>query len=542
MLRFQHPQFFVLLALLPVLFVFFYLARRKKKSIAKKIADPGLLGYLIKDYRPLIYNLKFIFLTIALGLLVIAAVNPRKPTGFVKVERNGINVMIVLDVSKSMLARDIRPSRLERAKQFCLKLVDKLNNDRVGIVVFAGKAYLQMPLTPDVTAAKMYINAADPDQIPAQGTVISSALQMAASSFSQEEKKYKAIVLISDGEDHDENAIKTARELAAQGAVIYTLGIGSPQGAVIPDQNTGQPKLDKNGDMVLSKLNETELRSISEATKGKYILFENTDPAVDEIVSDMSKMDQRPVTDDSLTHFESFAFYFLGIAFLLLIIEFFMREKRKINNNLVKKIAVMLPFLFVCSHSLFAQKANKLVKEGNTLYQDKKYNEASKLYDEAITLNPNLPEAFFNKGNAGYRAGKTDEALADYDDAIKLLNDPVNKSNTFYNKGVVLQNSKKLPECIEAYKKALILDPSNEDARQNLQKALQQQQQQNKEQNREKNEQKKKDRNQPKPQPAKIKKQDAIDKLKALEQQEKALRDKLNKVNTSPLNSPEKDW
>lgn len=532
----------MLLALLPVVVVLFFYARYQKRQSSKKIAEPALIALLLKDYRPFIYNLKFIFMAIALGLLVIAAVNPRKPAGFLKVTRNGIDVMLVLDVSKSMLARDIRPSRLERAKQFCLKLVDKMNNNRVGIVLFAGKAYMQMPLTSDLQAAKMYINSADPDQIPTQGTVISSALQMAASSFNLEEKKYKAILLISDGEDHDEMALKVARNLASQGIVIYSVGIGSPQGAVIPGENTGQPKVDMNGNVVVSKLNEAELRTLAEATKGKYILFENTEHAVDEITSDMKKLDQRPVTDDSLTHFESFAFYFLGAAFLLLLVEFFLNEKKRFNTKQGVKILMLLPVTLIFSSVLIAQQDKKWVKKGNEAYEKKDFVKASEWYDKAKKLNPNMPEASFNKGNADYRAGKTEQSVSDFEEAIKLLNDPIQKSNAFYNKAVVLQNNKKLPECIEAYKKSLVLNSLNEDARQNLQKALQQQQQEKENENKNQKQPQNKDQEKPKPQPSRMKKQDALDKLKALEQQEKALQDKMRQVNPSTVTRPEKDW
>lgn len=544
MLRFQYSEFFSLLGLLPLVAALFFYAVYRRRKTAKILAEKHLLGSILKNYNPAIYTTKFILVFVALGLLAIAAVNPRSRIGSQQVKRNGIDVMVVLDVSKSMLAKDLQPTRLERAKQLVYRLVEKLKNDRIGIVVFAGKAYLQMPLTGDHTAAKMYISSADPSEIPTQGTAIGAALRMAASSFNTEEKKYKAVLLISDGEDHDEGAEKIARQLGEQGVVIYTVGMGSPQGSVIPDEITGENKTDREGNVVISKLNEDELRMIASAGNGKYILFQNADAVTDVVVSDFSGMDQREVTDDSLTNYESFAFYFLGAALLLMTIEFFLGYRRR---KPVSAKALMV-LVFACSAGMAsAQTEKQLVKQGNEAYAQKDYAAAADNYEKALKLKSDMPEASFNKGNAKYKAGKKDDAIAAYDEAIRLLENPIEKSNAWYNKGVVLQNNQKIPECIEAYKQALKLDPKNEDARQNLQKALQQQKQQQqkekeKQDQKQKNNQQKEKEQDPKPQPSRLKKQDAIDKLKALEQQEKNLQEKMHKANTSPSSRPEKDW
>ena len=543
MLRFQYPEFFFLLALLPLITALFFYAVRRRKRTAKLLADTHLLSSIVKNYNPAIYNVKFILVFIAIALLTVSAVNPRSRIGSQQVIRNGIDVMIVLDVSKSMLAKDLPPTRLERAKQLVYRLIDKLSNDRIGIVVFAGKAYLQMPLTGDHTAAKMYINSADPSQIPTQGTAIGTALRMAGSSFNAVEKKYKAVLLISDGEDHDEGAEKIAKEMGEQGVVIYSVGMGSPQGSVIPDEVTGQNKTDREGNIVISKLNEDALRKIASSANGKYILFQNADAVTDIVVSDFAGMDQREVTDDSLTNYESFAIYFLGAALLLLLVEFFMGYRKK-NKVVVPAGLVLLTLMF--SFSTMAQTEKQFVKTGNDAYQKKDYSAALTFYDKALKTKPEMPEANFNKGNAAYKAGKKDEAIPAYDESIRLLENAVEKSNAWYNKGVVFQNNQKLPECIDAYKKALILDPGNEDARQNLQKALQQQKQQQKEKEKQdqkqKNDQQKNKDQKPKPQPSRLKRQDAIDKLKALEQQEKNLQEKMHKANTTTSSRPEKDW
>ncbi len=549
--EFQHIKYLILLSLIPALVGIFIYALYKKRLIIKKLGDKDLVKLLTSNHSPSAYLQKFLLIVLAFGILIMALANLRSTTGSEKVSRNGIDVMIALDVSKSMLAQDVKPTRLDRAKQFLSRLVDKLSNDRVGIVVFAGKAYLQMPLTGDHAAAKMYLNAANTESVPTQGTVIADALKSCYASFNSKEKKYKAILLISDGEDHDEGAIKVAAEMGQEGVVIYTIGIGSPQGSPLIDETTNQIKTDKDGNTVISKLNEDELRAIAEKGNGKYILFQNTDDVVENIKSELAGMDQRNVTDDSLLNYRSYFQYFLAIAFLFLIIEIFISEKKNRKNNYLKlKPALAILFVFTgLAASAQTQQENLTIKKGNEAYKNNDFVNALNAYGNVLEKNPGNAAAQFNQGNALYKTDKKDEAVNAYDNAIKKLNTPVEKSNAYYNKGVVFQNDKKLPECIVAYKDALKLDPENEDARQNLQKALQQQKEkqkpdQKKDQNKKKQDQKKDEekKQEPKPQQSKLTRKDAEEKLKALMEQEKNLQDKLHKVNATTVNKPEKDW
>lgn len=547
MFQFKHIEFLALLALVPLLVAVFYYARSKKRAIIKKIGDPALVNLLTANHNKSAFLKKFLLLLLAFGILVITLANLRSPSGSEKVSRNGIDLMIALDVSKSMLAQDIKPNRLERAKQFLSRLVDKLNNHRIGIVIFAGKAYLQMPLTGDHTATKMYISAATTESVPTQGTVIADALKMCYASFNTKEKKYKAVLLISDGEDHDENAVKTAEQMAASGVVIHTVGMGSSKGAPLLDENTNDLKKDAEGNIVISRLNEEELRSIAQKGNGQYLLFNNTDAVAANISDQLNSMDQRNVMDNSLVNYKSYFQYLLAVAFLFLLVELFISERKRVKNKR-SKLKPAITFLLIFAGSAgFAQDEKEVIKKGNDAYKQKDYVKASGAYTEAIQKDPENPTALYNLGNATYKSGKKEEAIKAYDNAIERLNTADEKSNAYHNKGVVLQNDQKLPECIEAYKNALKLSPGNEDARQNLQKALRQQkqEQQKKDQEKKKQEQKK-DKNQqkqePKPQPSKLTKQDADNKLKALMQQEKNLQDKLHKVNAAAVNKPEKDW
>jgi Ca-activated chloride channel family protein len=543
--QFQYIQFLLLLLIIPLLFAIFIYAIAKKKSIRKRIGDPVLVKQLTAGYNSKAFFKKFLLSVLAFVLLVIVLANLRTAASEQKISRDGIDVMIALDVSKSMLAQDIKPTRLDRAKQVLSRLVDKLDNDRIGIVIFAGKSYLQMPLTGDHAAAKMYLSAATIESVPTQGTVIADALRTCNASFNAKEKKYKAVVLISDGEDHDETAIKTAESMAASGVVIYTIGIGSPQGAPLIDETTNEVKLDNEGNTVISKLNEPELKMIAQKGNGQYLLFNNTDAVVSNITSQLSSMDQRTVTDDSLVNYKSYFQYFLAAALLFLLIELFISERKKKTKPYSKlKPVATFSLLLISSMSIAQQSEKVIIKKGNEAYRKKDYIKAADEYTNALAKNPLNPVAQFNLGNAMYKADKKDEAINAYDKAVKQLDVPAEKGNAYYNKGVVLQNDKKLSECIQAYKNALKLAPDNEDARQNLQRALRQQkqEQQNKQQKKQEQQQKQQQKQEPKPQPSKLTKEDAENKLKALSQQEKNLQDKLHKVNAVSVNKPEKDW
>jgi Ca-activated chloride channel family protein len=559
MVRFQHIEYLLALALVPVMVLIFLYVLRGKKNTIKKIGNPALVKQLIKDYSPSKFLLKFILIVTAFVAGVIALANPRMPQGNTMVNRSGIDVMIALDVSKSMLADDIKPNRLERAKQFIAKLIDKLPNDRIGIVVFAGRAYLQMPLTTDHSAAKMYLSSATPDVVPTQGTVIGDALKMCYNAFNTKEKKYKSVVLISDGEDHDKTAEKITRAMADEGVMINTVGIGSPEGTTIIDPATGETKTDAEGRPVITKLNEEELKSIAGNGNGLYQLFTNTDEIVDAMDKQLQSMGQRSITENSLVNFRNFFPWLLGFSFILLVAEFFTSEVKKITaakKTVAKKKATVLVALIVLPCLLWAQNSNTLIKNGNDAYNKREYDVAAENYKKAADKEPTNEKAQYNLGNALYKKGNADDALQAYDAAIKSTKSKSDQSASWYNKGVSLQNSKKLPECIDAYKNALKLNPADEDARFNLQKALLQQQKQQQQQQQDKDkkkpkddkqkdkqqQQQEKDQQQPKPQPSKMTKKEAEEKLKALLQQERNLQNKLRKVDAASPDKPEKDW
>jgi Ca-activated chloride channel family protein len=295
----------------------------RRKRLAKlgeqRLVSQQLLGFI--PGRP---ALKFILLSLAFAAGVFGWANLQKGAGTETVQRKGVDVVIALDVSKSMLAKDIQPDRLTRAKQLVLAMMDKMKNDRVALIVFAGRAYLQVPLTIDYSAMKMMLQNVQPNLVPTQGTVISQAIERATESFSQKERKFKSMVIISDGEDHDENAVKLAKEAADAGIIIHTVGIGSPQGTTLFDPETNAVKLDENGNPVVSRLNEEELKSIASAGRGTYSLLRNADDVSERIVKEIDGMEQKSLGAVIFSNYSSYFQYFLAATFILLIIEWFL--------------------------------------------------------------------------------------------------------------------------------------------------------------------------------------------------------------------------
>lgn len=329
MIRFQHPEYLFWLAAVPLLVLLFILLLLWRKRVLKGIGDPKLTTGQIIGRIPGRSVTKAVLLLCALTLSIIGAANLQGGGRPEQVQRRGVDVMIALDVSKSMLAQDLQPNRLTRAKQFVERMLDKLQNDRVGLIVFAGRSYLQVPLTVDYSAMRLMLQNARPELVPTQGTVIGDAIQLGMKSFSQKERKHKAMIILSDGEDHDEKAGTEALSAADEGVIIHTVGVGSTQGAPLFDEETKTPKLDESGQQVISKLNEEELRSIAEKGHGTYTLLANAEETASRIAESIDSMEGRSMGSVSYVDFNSYFQAFLLPALLLLIIERLIPGARK---------------------------------------------------------------------------------------------------------------------------------------------------------------------------------------------------------------------
>jgi Ca-activated chloride channel family protein len=329
-LQFQHIEFIFGLASIPFFIFLFILLIRWKGKVVKRIGDKKLVRQLTNNFSSKLFNLKFILVMLALAAGVVTVMNLRKPADADSLSRKGIDVVIALDVSKSMLATDLQPNRLERARQFVTKLMDAMPDDRIALVLFAGKAYMQMPLTTDHNAAQMFVSSATPAAVPQQGTVISDALKMSAKAFNTAERRFKAVVLITDGEDHDPDADKTSKDLAKQGMMVNTVGIGSAEGSYIVDPATGERKKDEAGNDVITKLNEEELKLLADNTNGIYVHLQSSEEAVNAVKKNLSQIERKALGDVSLMNFKTYYWWFAGAMLIFLLTENFIPERKKV--------------------------------------------------------------------------------------------------------------------------------------------------------------------------------------------------------------------
>ncbi|TSA28409.1 MAG: VWA domain-containing protein [Bacteroidetes bacterium] len=330
MFRFAHIDYIYLLALIPVFMALFIWLMVWRKRALQRFGELSVIGRLLPDMADSKLVLKFILMMAAWGLLVFVLMGPQTGSRLENVQRKGIDIIIALDVSNSMLTQDIKPNRIDRAKQAISRLIDKLEGDRIGVVVFAGHAYTQLPITTDYAAAKLFVSTINPGMVPTQGTAIAEAIDLAVQSFG-ESKKNKALVIISDGEDHEGNVLEQAELAASKGIIIYTIGMGLPEGGPIPIYNGDMLvgfKKDKEGNAIVSKLDETMLQRIATIGKGMYIRATNSETGLNRIFDDINAIQKAEIESKQFSDFENQFQYFLAIALILMILDLFIFERK----------------------------------------------------------------------------------------------------------------------------------------------------------------------------------------------------------------------
>lgn len=331
MYELDHPYYFYLMAVIPVMVVIYILFEFWKRRARKRFGDTELLQKLAPERSKVKPVLKLI-----LGLLIIASmsvglVNPKIGSSLETVKREGIDVVFALDVSKSMLAEDARPDRLTKAKQIISRTLDRMVSDRVGIIIYAAQAYPQLPITNDYGAARLFLQTVDTEIIPSQGTAIADAINLASRYFDDETQKNRIVVILSDGEDHEEGYEEAAKMAAELGIKIYTVGIGTTKGAPIPDLRNGVNigfKRDRNNEIVVSRLNSSTLKSIADAANGDYINGKITRDAVESIIETIEQMEKKEFESQVFADYEDQFQWFLGLALLLLVLDTFVLERK----------------------------------------------------------------------------------------------------------------------------------------------------------------------------------------------------------------------
>ena len=555
MFRFEDPIYLYLLAAVPLLFLIRWLMVRQQKKRLRKFGDLELVRQLMPDvsrWRPAV---KFWLLLGALTLLIVMLARPQMGTKISHEKRTGIETIICMDISNSMLAEDVAPSRLDRAKMMVENLVDHFHNDKIGLIVFAGDAFVQLPITSDYVSAKMFLSSISPSMIATQGTDIAAAVSMASHSFTQQEGVGRAIIVITDGEDHEGRALEAAADAKDNGMRTYVLGIGSPSGAPIPTGD-GDYLKDNTGQTVMTGLNEDMCRQLADAGGGAYIHVENNSNAQEQLDHELDKLAKKEISSTIYSEYDE-QFQAVGIlALLLLIIEICILE---IKNPLLKNISLFrrtkgvaaTVILLLMAVGAQAQTDRQLIRQGNKQFRLGNAAEAEVSYRKAVEKNQRNPQANYNLGNALMQQRKDSLATAQLEKAAKLETNPLRRALAYHNIGVICQQHQMFSEAIEAYKEALRNNPTDDETRYNLELCKRQQKQQEQNQNQDnkdkkdnKDKQDQKKENQEKQQDnQQMSKENAEQLLNAAMQEEKNTQERMKKAMQQPQKrSLEKNW
>ncbi|HBE39733.1 MAG TPA: hypothetical protein DDW27_00725 [Bacteroidales bacterium] len=334
--RFANPDYLYLLLLLPVMAILWILDHRRRNKALGRFGSPELVKKLMPEYSTIRPNLKLFMVLAALASVIIVLARPQFGSRLEEVRKQGVEVIIALDVSNSMLAEDIQPDRLTRAKQALTRLIDNLENDKIGLIVFAGDAYTQIPITTDYISAKMFLSTINPEMVPKQGTAIASAINLGMRSFTPGEGKSKAMIIITDGENHEEDPVEAASKASEAGIVIHTIGIGSVEGVPVPVRvgNRKDFLRDNEGNTVITRLDEDILKKIALNASGNYVRASNTNIGLDEIFNEIRKMKKQELESTMYTEYNDQFRIFTVIALIILFTEFMImdRKNRKMAN------------------------------------------------------------------------------------------------------------------------------------------------------------------------------------------------------------------
>ena len=519
MIHFAQAQYLLLILLIPLFFVFYALFRRGRNRKIAKFGNPELMARLMPERSRFKGWVRVSFFAVAWFFFAIGLARPQIGAKLKESNRKGAEIMIALDVSNSMLAQDYYPNRLERAKLAISRLVDKLQGDRIGLIVFAGQSFVQLPITTDYVSAKIFLNTIGTESVPVQGTALGEAINTAIKSFSSEaqmQQDNKAIILITDGENHEDDAVAAARMAAEVGIKVFCIGVGSPEGKPIPYGPNGDLMKDREGNIVVTKLNEKILEEIAIAGGGAYVRAGNAEFGLNPIIDELKQLQQQQFKSVVFEDFEEQYMYFFAIALVFLLLEFFVG-----NRRVGKKMFAVGLLLMFTAGSAFAQTDRKEVRKGNRFFKDENYKEAEVEYRKALIKdslsvagNFNLANTLMLQDDAANaeliyaKLGDTVSRMPQQVDwkkgAVKVAKNDV-APDYYHNLGNSLLAQKRYGEAVDAYKNALRRNPSDEQTRENYiyakkkmvdQQNQDQQQQQNQDQQNQQDQQQQQDQNQ----------------------------------------------
>ena len=337
MFRFAHPYFLYLLIVVPLLVAMFVYVTYQQKIRLREFGNPDLLKRLMPNASIIRPQLKFYTLMVVLVLMIVALARPQFGSKLQTAKKQGVEAMIVLDVSNSMMAQDIQPNRLERSKLILSKLIDDMVDDKLGLIVFAGDAFVQLPITTDNVSAKMFLSSINPNLVPRQGTAIGTAIDLAIQSFGPNESEAgRTIIVITDGENHEDDAVGAAKLAQEKGITVNVVGMGTPEGTPIPVGGTMSFRKDKDGNVVVTKLNETMCRQIAEAGSGIYVRADNSNTALKTVSGQIGEMQKGNLETKSYAEYDEKFYIFVWIALFLLVIEFYVFNRQNKALNKIK--------------------------------------------------------------------------------------------------------------------------------------------------------------------------------------------------------------
>ncbi len=512
-MRFAESSYLYLFLLVFVCIAVHLVAEWLYRKRITRFGDSALVRLLMPDVSRLKRELKFWILMLALSSVILMLARPQMGMKTESHKRSGIEIMIALDVSNSMEAEDVTPSRLQKCKMLLETLIDKFSEDKVGLIVFAGDAFIQLPLTADYVSAKMFLSDISTGMIAAQGTDISRAIGIASSSFSQQDDIGRAIIVITDGEDHEGGAVEAAKTARKNGQCVFVLGVGSEGGAPIPVD--GGYLKDEKGNTVMTKLNAAMCKEVAHAGGGQYIHVDNSSIAQTRLDAALEKLAKNEFETTAFSQYNEQFQAFALIALVLLVIEILIKGRRTTGKGLRSKVeslrtrvngrknklsivnyqlSIIIFLSFLGTSTVMAQTDRDFVRWGNREYRAKNYDKAEVNYRKALEKNAHNPQAAYNLGNSLLLQGKDSLAVVQYNNALKTETDKLRRSMIYHNIGVVCQASKDFDQAIEAYKASLRLNPSDDETRYNLVLCQKQQKKKNN-QNDKKNNKDNKDKN-----------------------------------------------
>ena len=476
MFRFEDPQYLYLLLAIPLLALIRFVGLHNRMKKLRKLGDLDLVKQLMPEVSRWRGAVKFWLLQTALALAIVMLARPQIGASISQEKRVGIETIIAMDISNSMRAEDVSPSRLDRAKMMVENLVDHFKDDKIGLIVFAGDAFVQLPITSDFVSAKMFLQSISPDMMSVQGTDIARAIDMATHSFTPQKGVGKAIVVITDGEDHEGAAIEAAREARKQGYFVYVLGIGSTAGAPIPIPGTNGHMTDRTGEVVMSRLNSQMCRDVAAAGGGAYIHVENGSNAQQQLDAQLGKLAKAETESTIYSEYdEQFQAFGLLVILLLVVEAFLIERKSRLFSRLSlfgkrpgKATAMAMMLALVASVSASAQNDRQLIRQGNKQFRVQQFDKSETTYRKALEANEENPQAWYNLGNSLMGQQKDSAAVRAYEKAVEAEKNPRRKAMSYHNMGVICQNHKMYGEAIEAYKQSLRLNPSDNESRYNL--------------------------------------------------------------------------